>query len=63
MRFPLMKTIMAHMGMSGIACVQHRYFDFTDISEISVNVSGYFDKNIGKTKINKYILKFMKILC
>ena len=34
-----------------------------DISEISVNIGGYFDKNIGKEKINKNTLKFMEILC
>ena len=39
------------------------YLDFTDISEISVNISGYFDKNIGEAKTNKNTLKFMKILC
>ena len=27
------------------------------------NIDGYFDKNINKIKINKNILKFMKILC
>ena len=35
----------------------------TDISKISVNIGGYFDKNIGKAKINKNTLKFMEILC
>ena len=28
-----------------------------------VNISGYFDKIIGKAKINKNTLKFMEILC
>ena len=41
----------------------YRYLDFTDILEISVNISGYFDKNIGKAKINKNTLKFMEIIC
>ena len=27
------------------------------------NIGGYFDKNIGKAKINKNTLKFMEILC
>ena len=27
------------------------------------NISGYFDKNIYKVKINKNTLKFMEILC
>ena len=40
----------------------------TDISVLGFygyigNISGYFDKNIGKTKINKNTLKFMEILC
>ena len=40
----------------------------TDISvlgftEISENIGGYFDKNIGNEKINKNTLKFMEILC
>ena len=33
------------------------------ITDISVNIGGYFDKNIGKAKINKNTLKFMEILC
>ena len=41
----------------------YQYLDFMDISEISVNIGGYFDKNIGKAKINKNTLKFMEILC
>ena len=27
------------------------------------NIGGYFDKNIGKAKINKNTLKFMEIFC
>ena len=41
----------------------YRYLDFTEISEISENIGGYFDKNIGNAKIYKNTLKFMKILC
>ena len=33
------------------------------INDISVNIGEYFDKNIGKEKINKKTLKFMEILC
>ena len=39
------------------------YLDFTEIYEISENIGGYFDKNIGNAKINKNTLKFMEILC
>ena len=40
----------------------------TDISVLGFygyigNIGGYFDKNIGKAKINKNHLKFMEILC
>ena len=31
----------------------YRYLDFRYISEISINIGEYFDKNIGKMKINK----------
>ena len=41
----------------------YQYLDFTEISEISENIGGYFDKNIGNAKINKNTLKFMEILC
>ena len=49
----------------------YRYLDFTEISEISENIGGYFHKNIGgyfhknigNAKINKNTLKFMEILC
>ena len=45
--------------------------DISVIMDISVlefygyikNIDGYFDKNIGKAKINKNTLKFMEILC
>ena len=40
----------------------YRYLDFTEISEISENIGGYFDKNIGNGKNNKNTLKFMEIL-
>ena len=30
--------------------------------KILINIDEYFDKNINKIKINKNILKFMKIL-
>ena len=30
---------------------------------MSVNIDGYFDKNIDKAKINKNTLKFIKIFC
>ena len=41
----------------------YRYLDFTEISKISENIGGYFDKNIGNAKIYKNTLKFMEILC
>ena len=31
--------------------------------EYIINIGGYFDKNIGKVKINKNTLKLMEILC
>ena len=40
--------------------VTYRYLDFTEISK---NICGYFDKNIGNAKINKNTLKFTEILC
>ena len=40
----------------------------TDISVLGFygyigNINRYFDKNIGKTKINKNALKFIEIFC
>ena len=40
----------------------------TDISVLGFygyigNINKYFDKNIGKTKINKNALKFIEIFC
>ena len=34
---------------------------FYEYIRISVNIGGYFDKNIDKAKINKNTLKFMEI--
>ena len=49
-------------------CPRNKISVITDISILGFygyieNIGGYFDKNIGKAKINKNTLKFMKILC
>ena len=49
--------------MNILTKISVKHLNFTDILEISVNIDEYFDKNIGKAKINKNILKFMEILC
>ena len=52
-------------------CLVNSRIKISVITDISIlefyeyigNIGEYFDKNIGKIKINKNTLKFMEILC
>ena len=59
---------LVHKNIHAHAHARNKISVITDISVLGFygyigNIGGYFDKNIGKTKINKNTLKFIEILC